>query len=120
MPSHEEAIVKAIEKAIEKAALLMRRFAERTGLTSDRPTQRYLWTDACAVCNFLGLARLTGERSYADLALRLVDQVHHVLGRYRADDTRAGWISGLGEQEAESHPTRGGLRIGKKLPERRS
>lgn len=110
MPSHEE--------AIEKATLLMRRFAERTGLTSDRPTQRYLWTDAFAVCNFLGLARLTGERSYADLALRLVDQVHHVLGRYRADDTRAGWISGLGEREGEAHPTRGGLRIGKALPER--
>jgi len=36
MPSHEE----AIGKAIEKATLLMRRFAERTGLTSDRPTQR--------------------------------------------------------------------------------
>jgi len=114
MPSHEE----AIGKAIEKATLLMRRFAERTGLTSDRPTQRYLWTDAFAVCNFLGLARLTGERSYADLALRLVDQVHHVLGRYRADDTRAGWISGLGEREGEAHPTRGGLRIGKALPER--
>lgn len=97
MPSHEE--------AIEKATLLMRRFAERTGLTSDRPTQRYLWTDAFAVCNFLGLARLTGERSYADLALRLVDQVHHVLGRYRADDTRAGWISGLGEREGEVWPS---------------
>jgi len=110
MPSHEE--------AIEKATLLMRQFAERTGLTSDRPTRRYLWTDAFAVCNFLGLARLTGERSYADLALRLVDQVHHVLGRYRADDTRAGWISGLGEREGEAHPTRGGLRIGKALPER--
>jgi hypothetical protein len=111
MPSHEE--------AIEKAALLMRSFAERTGLTSDRPKARYLWTDAFAVCNFLGLARLTGERSYADLALRLVDQVHHVLGRYRADDTRTGWISGLDEQEGEAHPTRGGLRIGKALPERR-
>jgi hypothetical protein len=78
-----------------------------------------LWTDAFAVCNFLGLARLTGETSYADLAVRLVDQVHHVLGRYRADDTRIGWISGLGEREGEVHPTRGGLRIGKPLPERR-
>jgi len=97
----------------------MRGFSERTGLTSDRPTRRYLWTDAFAVCNFLGLARLTGESSYADVALRLVDQVHHVLGRYRADDTRTGWISGLGEREGQSHPTRGGLRIGKALPERR-
>lgn len=111
MNSHEE--------AIEKAPLLMRSFAERTGLTSDRPQRRYLWTDAFAVCNFPGLARLTGERSYADLALRLVDEVHHVLGRYRADDTRTGWISGLDEREGESHPTRGGLRIGKALPERR-
>lgn len=93
-------------------------FAERTGLTSAEPMRRYLWTDAFAVCNFVGLAQATGEELYTDLALRLVDQVHHELGRYRADDTRTGWISGLGEEEGESHPTRGGLRIGKKLPER--
>ena len=111
MPSQEE--------TIEMATLLMTGFAERTGLTSDRPKQRYLWTDAFAVCNFLGLARVTGESSYTDRALQLVDQVHHVLGRYRAGDPRTGWISGLGEGEGESHPTRGGLRIGKKLPERR-
>jgi hypothetical protein len=96
----------------------MTRFAERTGLTSDRPAQRYLWTDGFAVCNFLGLTRATGEQRYGELALRLVDQVHHVLGRHRADDPRTGWISGLGEREGELHPTRGGLRIGKKLPER--
>ncbi len=111
MPSREE--------AIKMATALMMGFAERTGLTSDRSKHRYLWTDAFAVCNFLGLARLTGERYYTDLVLQLVDQVHHVLGRYRADDPRTGWISGLGEREGESHPTRGGLRIGKKLPERR-
>jgi hypothetical protein len=50
--------------------------------------------------------------------LRLVDQVHHTLGRHRDDDSRSGWLSGLGEREGESHPTRGGLRIGKVLPER--
>ena len=94
------------------------RFAERTGLTSDLPKQRYLWTDAFAVCNFLGLAQATGEERYTNLALRLVNQVHHVLGSYRADDSRIGWISGLSEQEGETHPTRGGLRIGKALPER--
>jgi hypothetical protein len=93
-------------------------FAERTGLASDRPGERYLWTDAFAVTNFLELARLTGEKGYADLALLLVDRVHRALGRYRSEDTRTGWISGLGEREGESHPTRGGLRIGKKLPER--
>jgi hypothetical protein len=111
MPSREE--------AVENATTLMTGFAERTGLSSDRPEQRYLWTDAFAVCNFLGLARATGEKRFADLALRLVDRVHHVLGRHRADDARTGWISGLGEQEGEAHPTRGGLRIGKPLPERR-
>ncbi len=96
----------------------MRDFAERTGLGSERPQRRYLWTDAFAVCNFLELARATREERYRDLALQLVEQVHHVLGRHRADDRRSGWISGLGEGEGELHPTRGGLRIGKKLPER--
>lgn len=105
-------------RAAERANELMMRFAERTGLASDLPKQRYLWTDAFAVCNFLGLEQATGEERYTDLALRLVDQVHHVLGSYRADDPRTGWISGLGEQEGEIHPTRGGLRIGKELPER--
>jgi hypothetical protein len=93
-------------------------FAERTGLTSARPQQRYLWTDAFAVCNFLGLARATGEERYRELALRLVDRVHHTLGRHRPDDRRQGWISGLDDAGAREHPTRGGLRIGKKLPER--
>jgi len=41
-----------------------------------------------------------------------------VLGRYRVDDSRKGWISGLGAEEGALHPTRGGLRIGKELPER--
>lgn len=103
---------------IEAAIELMNNFAQRTGLDSDRPQQRYLWTDAFAVCNFLSLARKTGEQSYTELALRLVDQVHHTLGRNRADNPHSGWISRLNEREGESHPTRGGLRIGKHLPER--
>jgi len=95
-------------------------FALRTGLApdSDQPPQRYLWTDTFAVCNYFGLARVTGEKHYKELALRLIDQVHHVLGRHRDDDPRSGWISGLAEQEGRSHPARGGLRIGKRLPER--
>jgi hypothetical protein len=98
----------------------MTSFAERTGVDSERPQQRYLWTDAFAVCNFLELARATGEKRHHELALRLVDQVHHTLGKHRADDSRSGWISGLGEQAGASHPTQGGLRIGKRLPERRA
>jgi hypothetical protein len=43
---------------------------------------------------------------------------HGKLGRFRADDVRAGWISGLDEQSGGSHPTSGGLRIGKPRKER--
>jgi hypothetical protein len=90
---------------------LVRRFAQRTGLYGERTPDRYLWTDAFAVCTFLGL----GE---AELGLRLVDQVHRTLGRHRPDDPRRGWISGLADEQADEHPTQGGLRIGKRLPER--
>jgi hypothetical protein len=72
------------------------------------------------VCNFLELHHRTGEKMYKQLALRLVDQVHHVLGRHREDDPRTGWISGLDDQKGEKHPTKGGLRIGKELNERES
>jgi hypothetical protein len=106
------------DSRITEAVALMRAFTDRTGLTADRPAQRYLWTDAFAVCNLLGLAHVTGDAHYSALALRLVDQVHHTLGRHRSDDPRASWISGLGEKEGEAHPTLGGLRIGKSLPER--
>ena len=100
------------------AERLMLEFAESTGLTGNRDApRRYLWTDAFAVCNFLELFRRTNDAAYRDLALRLVDQVHHTLGRHRPDDTRTGWISGLPEEEGERRPTAGGLRIGKASPE---
>lgn len=94
------------------AIALMVQFAERTGISStEQPPRRYLWTDAFAVCNFLGLGR-------CDLAASLVDQVHRVLGHHRPDEPRTGWLSGLPAEEGEAHPTLGGLRIGKTLPER--
>jgi hypothetical protein len=99
------------------AAEILERFAERSGLTSNRTPQRYLWTDALAVCTWLGLARATGEARYTQLALRLIDAVHETLGRHRPDDTRQGWLSGLADEQARLHPTAGGLRIGKPLPE---
>jgi len=102
---------------IEAAITVMNNFAERSGPGSGQSQRRYLWTDAFAVCNYLGLARATGNKNYTDLALALVEQVHHSLGRHRDDDTRSGWISGLSEHDGERHPTRGGLRIGKTLPE---
>lgn len=100
------------------AQTLMEEFAVATGLSGNGPPRRYLWTDAFAVCNFLGLFRQTGEVRFLEFARTLVDQVHHVLGRHRDDDARRGWISGLSEEDGERHPTRGGLRIGKPLNER--
>jgi len=94
-------------------------YADRTGLSAtSKASRRYLWTDAHAVCNFLGLYRAMEQADWLDLALALVDQVHLSLGRHRADDRRSGWISGLAEEEGRDHPTAGGLRIGKPLPER--
>ncbi|MBI4812971.1 MAG: hypothetical protein HY802_00940 [Methanobacterium sp.] len=94
-------------------------FAVSTGLEppSVHP-QRYLWTDAFAVRNFLELFKQTCDEKYKELALELVGQVHHTLGRHRSDASRTGWISGLNENDGELHPTSGGLRIGKPLPER--
>jgi hypothetical protein len=97
---------------------LMEEFAETTGVSGKTRPRRYLWTDAFAVCNFLGLFRQTGDDRFLRFARELVDQVHHILGRHRDDDPRRGWISGLSEVEGERHPTRGGLRIGKPLNER--
>jgi hypothetical protein len=99
---------------------IMTEFANLTGLsTALKVPRRYLWTDAFAVCNFLELYRVTGEEKYKHLALCLVDQVHNILGRHREDDPRVGWISGLDELEGKMHPTKGGLRIGKKINERK-
>jgi hypothetical protein len=92
-------------------------FLERTGIDPADPARsetRYLWTDAFAVCNLLALARATSQDRYTALAVRLVDRVHETLGRHRRGDPRTGWLG----EASESHPTRGGLRIGKKLPER--
>jgi len=104
---------------IRQAIELMTRFTARTGIAVDEGTpRRYLWTDAFATCNLLGLSQATGDAAYAELALRLIDRVHHTLGKHRPDDPRAGWISGLAAHEGEAHPTCGGLRIGKRLAER--
>ncbi len=97
---------------------IMLEFAGRTGLQGSGPVRRYLWTDAYAVCNFLGLYRQTGREKYLHLALDLVDQVHETLGRHRDDDPRSGWISGLDNGVGQLHPTAGGLRIGKRSAER--
>ncbi len=101
------------------AAKFMTEFARLSGLApaSDRP-RRYLWTDAFAVCNFLGLYQQTNDETWKNLSLLLVDGVHRILGRHRADDARKGWISGLDDREGEFYPTIGGLRIGKQMNER--
>ena len=107
-----------IDTRLRDAVALMHSYAQRTGLTAEYPRKRYLWTDAFAVCNYLGLARATNNPDLNDLALKLVDQVHHTLGQHREDDQRDGWISGMSPEQGELHPTLGGLRIGKPLAER--
>jgi hypothetical protein len=103
---------------VAAAARIMDAFGTRTGLTSEVIPRRYLWTDAFAVRNCIALQHVTGDASWLERARALIEQVHHVLGRHRADDARIGWISGLSDTEGEQHPTAGGLRIGKPLPER--
>lgn len=107
--------------AQEEARFLMDSFAQRTGLQNKKgnPEERYLWTDALAVQTFFALYHTSGEYHYRDYAFKLIEMVHDHLGRYHSDDHRTGRISGLTEEEAKEHPTAGGLRIGKKLPERR-
>ena len=118
--SHAEEEPMKQKASISTVRDIMLEFADATGLTSDaKPPRRYLWTDAFAVCNFLELYRQTNDESYKHLALDLVDQVHGLLGRFRADDGRSGWIGGLDDREWALHPTAGGLRIGKGMNERK-
>ncbi len=102
------------------ARQLLDDFLNRTGITGEGgdPGRRYLWTDAFAVKCCFALARSQKNENYLQLGLHLIDTVHKTLGKHRTDDSRTGWISGLPEEEGENHPTAGGLRIGKKLPEK--
>ena len=106
---------------LEIARKLVDDFARRTGLTGEGgdANERYLWTDAFAVQTFFELADVFAEERYRELALKLIAEVHQRLGKFRPDDERQGWISGLSQEEGNNHPTAGGLRIGKKLPERK-
>ncbi len=102
------------------ARQLLDDFLHRTGITGEggNPGRRYLWTDAFAVQCCFALARAEKGTNYLQHGLHLIDRVHNTLGKHRPDDSRTGWISGLSEEEGEKHPTAGGLRIGKKLPEK--
>jgi hypothetical protein len=103
---------------VAAAESLIRAFLDRTGVTGSAPSRRYLWTDAHAVLALVGLHGRTSRQEHLDSALALVQRVHHELGKFRHDDARTGWISGLPEQDGQQRPTAGGLRIGKPEPER--
>lgn len=119
-PTTSVAALGSVQQRVGAAERLMEEFAERTGIGGRGDSlRRYLWTDAYAVRAFVALHRRLGGTLHLDRALMLVDLVHHVLGRHRPDDRRSGWISGLDDERGERHPTIGGLRIGKPLPERR-
>lgn len=108
-------------KKIKHAKSLMQNFAESTGLTGDKEKRkrRYLWTDAFGVFNFLALNSIKEDDKYKNLALTTIKEVHHHLGKFAANDDREGWISELSDDKAKEHPTINGLRIGKKLAERK-
>jgi hypothetical protein len=98
---------------------IMTHFAHLTGLSPvSSMSRRYLWTDAFAVCNFLGLYQETGGE-LKNLAVQHHDQVNNGLGRHWQDDDYAGWISGQNEEEGRLHLSKGGLRVGNQLKERR-
>lgn len=103
---------------LNMAIALMDRFVRDTGVEPPNPARRYLWTDAFAVCNLIGIHAATGDEYHLDTALMLIEQVHFVLGRFREDEERQGWISGVNELEGFQRPTARGLRIGKPRPER--
>lgn len=104
----------------QRARLLLDNYMERTGISGNGDASvRYLWTDAFAVQGLFGLHHIFKKEDYGQLALHLIDLVHEHLGNFHPDDSRKGRISGLSEEEAILHPTIAGLRIGKKLPERR-
>lgn len=87
---------------------LMEEFARNTGLKPPKINpKRYLWTDAFAVCNYLGLYNSTHNNIYLTNALELISQVHHTLGKQR--DNNNNWISGLDQETGEKHLTQGGL-----------
>ncbi len=109
-----------MQNSIADAKKFMEQFASITGLNPESvEPKRYLWTDAFAVCNYLELYSQTKQVRFLKLALKLIDQVHHVLGKYRSGSRKIGWISGLDQDEGENHPTIGGLRIGKEIDERK-
>lgn len=103
---------------IEQVERLMMAFAERTGLVGDVAPDRYLWTDAFAVCNYLSLYLAGDDDAFIDRARDLVAQVHDVLGAYGGNDARSGWLGGMSDEEHSRSPTGAGLRIGKSRPER--
>lgn len=91
---------------------------------------RYLWTDAYAVCLLLGLhwrgCKIDWDKTEPiEAAVEVVRGVHGVLGKKRIEEGRGfvgssiyaeteGWLS-----QDRNQPTARGLRIGKKLPERK-
>lgn len=112
----------ALRTELETAQYFLECFAKRSGLTETNGDtyRRYLWTDALALQSYLGLHRLTGEEKYVIYARKLINEVHEKLGRYHLEDQREGFISGLEQEEAWKHPTINGLRIGKRLRERKA
>lgn len=109
------------DERIIQARQLLEDYLDRTGVSGSAgdSSRRYLWTDAFTVQGLFGLHHILGKDLYKEQILRLVDLVHEHLGSFHPGDSRKGRISELSEEEAALHPTLAGLRIGKRLPERK-
>ncbi len=101
------------------ARKIMDEFLQSSGIAGidGNPHRRYLYTDAFAVQSCFALSHIFNSPEYGQHALDLIDRVQAFLGRFRPDDRREGWISGLSHDQGNLHPTARGLRIRKNLPE---
>lgn len=104
--------------AKEQSATRDLELAERLMARLSDQTVGNLHTEAIAVENDLQLCTQRREAGFLRRARERVERVHQSLAHYRQDSELRGWLSGLTELEARSHPTRGGLRSGAPNPER--
>lgn len=88
---------------IQKSQTIMDQFAMKPGLSYDSHSQKshapihYLWTDAFAVCNYLGLYHQSAKPLFLEQAVRMVEQVHYRLAKPRKDNNKTGWVNGFNE-----------------------
>jgi hypothetical protein len=81
----------------KQAQTIMHKFALPSGLfpvgANQSRSHRYLWTDAFAVCNYLGFYRQSAQPVWLQQVKDLVAQVHQTFGQHRPQGGYHGWLS---------------------------